>query len=118
MTRYRIIVGDRNTVRGVVELEAASYGITEQGVLALHAEDHGVIVTYAPGAWRSITDVERFKAAFGTEPTRDTIAKALACYERTVLSGNSLHDRAMALVQQRSPGKNAEPLARDYTAAL
>jgi len=36
----------------------------------------------------------RFQEAFGTLPTRDAIAKAIACYERTVFSGNSIHDRA------------------------
>lgn len=61
--RYRIVVGDRNTVRGVVEIDAASYGITEQGVLSLLDDSHALIVLYAPGAWRSITDVERFRAA-------------------------------------------------------
>ncbi len=38
--------------------------------------------------------VEGFKKAYGTEPTRDTIAKAIALFERTVLKGNSIHDRA------------------------
>jgi cytochrome c peroxidase len=38
--------------------------------------------------------VEAFKKAFGTEPTRDAVAKAIASYERTVLSGNSTADRA------------------------
>jgi cytochrome c peroxidase len=42
-----------------------------------------------------------FLKAFGTEPTRDTIAKALATYERTILGGNSLHDRAMVEAQLR-----------------
>ena len=37
---------------------------------------------------------KRFKEAYGTEPTRDAIAKAIAVYERTVLNGNSIHDRA------------------------
>lgn len=62
--RYRIVVGDRNTVRGVVEIEAAGYSITE-GMLNIFADvglQH-VFVTYASGAWRSITDVETFRAA-------------------------------------------------------
>jgi cytochrome c peroxidase len=37
---------------------------------------------------------QRFLEAFGTEPTRDAIAKAIASYERLVLSGNSIYDRA------------------------
>ena len=37
---------------------------------------------------------KRFLAAFGAEPTRDNIAMAIASYERTVLNGNSIVDRA------------------------
>ncbi len=44
---------------------------------------------------------QRFLEAFGTEPTRDAIAKAIACYERTVLSGNAIHDRADRAMQVR-----------------
>lgn len=64
--RYRVIVGDRNTVRGVVELEANNRQVTKEGTLILYADAEGMnaIVTYAAGAWRSITDVELFKAAF------------------------------------------------------
>ena len=62
--RYRIVVGDRNTVRGVVEIEATGYQMKD-GALLIY-DDAGattVIVTYAEGAWRSITDVEKFRAA-------------------------------------------------------
>jgi len=53
-------------------------------------------------AWRLLVERVRRKddyrqrvlEAFGTEPTRDTIAKAIASYERLVLSGNSIYDRA------------------------
>jgi cytochrome c peroxidase len=45
--------------------------------------------------------VRRFREAFGTEPTRDSIAKALATFERTVLSGNSIHDRADLAMRRR-----------------
>src|SRR5690606_8585548 len=38
--------------------------------------------------------VAQFRQVFGCDPTRDTVAKAIATYERTVLSGNSVHDRA------------------------
>lgn len=47
------------------------------------------------------TYADDFKKAFGTEPTRDAIAKAIATYERTVLSGNSVHDRAEAAMRVR-----------------
>lgn len=36
---------------------------------------------------------QRFQAAFGTEVTRDGIGKALAAFERTIISGNSPYDR-------------------------
>ena len=35
----------------------------------------------------------RFKAVFGTEVTREGIGKAIAAFERTILSGNSPYDR-------------------------
>lgn len=37
-----------------------------------------------------------FMKAFGTGPTKDTIAQAIAAFERTVLSGNSRYDRFLA----------------------
>src|SRR5205085_8729681 len=36
----------------------------------------------------------RFRKTFGTRPTQDNVAKALATYLRTILSGNSVYDRA------------------------
>lgn len=45
--------------------------------------------------------VARFEAVFGHAPTRDAVAKAIATYERTVLSGNSIYDRAELLMRQR-----------------
>jgi cytochrome c peroxidase len=36
---------------------------------------------------------ERFKKVFGTGVTKDGVAKAIAAFERTVLSGNSPYDR-------------------------
>jgi cytochrome c peroxidase len=38
----------------------------------------------------------RFQTVFGTEVTNDGIAKAIAAFERTVLSGNSPYDRFKA----------------------
>lgn len=65
--------------------------------------------------------VEQFRAVFGTDPTRDGIAKAIAAYERTVLSGNSIHDRAdlaMRLrVEDEGTGKY-EIKAKDYQTVL
>lgn len=45
--------------------------------------------------------VQAFRAVFGTEPTRDGAAKAIAAYERTVLSGNSIQDRAELAMRKR-----------------
>jgi cytochrome c peroxidase len=74
-------------------------------------------------AWRKVVQrvrlqqdyQQRFQAVFGTEPTRDAIAKAIACYERTVLCGNSIHDRAELESQRRGP---RVPEAQDYEAAM
>ena len=40
--------------------------------------------------------VKAFERCSATPPTRDAAAKAIATYERTVLLGNALHDRAEA----------------------
>jgi cytochrome c peroxidase len=44
---------------------------------------------------------KRFLEAYGVEPTRDAIAMAIATYERTVLNGNSIHDRAEVAMRRR-----------------
>jgi cytochrome c peroxidase len=65
--------------------------------------------------------IDAFKKAYGTEPTRDAIAKAIAVFERTVLSGNSVHDRAVLAMQLRlaEQGKVGEhPEAVDYAEVL
>jgi cytochrome c peroxidase len=65
--------------------------------------------------------VRQFRTVFGTDPTRDAIAKAIASYERTVLSGNSIHDRAelamRARVEDEGTGK-FEFKAKDYETVL
>ena len=38
----------------------------------------------------------QFLSAFGTPPTQDAVGKALATYMRTLLAGDSVHDRALA----------------------
>jgi cytochrome c peroxidase len=43
----------------------------------------------------------RFQKVFGTRPTQDNVAKALATYLRTILSGNSIYDRAKQEAVQR-----------------
>lgn len=45
--------------------------------------------------------VKAFARVFGHAPTRDSAAKAIATYERTVLSGDSVHDRAEAAMKRR-----------------
>lgn len=65
--------------------------------------------------------VKMFTAVFGHLPTRDAAAKAIATYERTVLLGNSLVDRAEAIMRQRvieeETGK-FELKAEDFAQAL
>jgi cytochrome c peroxidase len=65
--------------------------------------------------------VKAFNAVFGHAPTRDAAAKAVATYERTVLLGNSLHDRAEAAMRNRVTEEESGKFvlkAEDYTAAL
>jgi cytochrome c peroxidase len=61
-----------------------------------------------------------FQAAFGTLPTRDAVAKAIATYERTVLSGNSIVDRAEMAMRERIDEDGGEPvvLAQDFEKVL
>jgi cytochrome c peroxidase len=65
--------------------------------------------------------VKQFRAVFGTDPTRDGIAKAIATYERTVLSGNSVHDRAELAMRIRVEDEGTGKLdikAKDYETVL
>jgi cytochrome c peroxidase len=49
------------------------------------------------GRLRARYDIKhQFLSAFGTPPTQDAIGKALATYMRTLLAGDSVHDRALA----------------------
>jgi cytochrome c peroxidase len=51
-----------------------------------------------------------FDKVFGTPPTMDAVGKAVATYLRTLLCGNSVHDRAL---QARVRRANREPAAAD-----
>jgi cytochrome c peroxidase len=65
--------------------------------------------------------VKQFRAIFGADPTRDGIAKAIAAYERTVLSGNSIHDRADLAMRERVEDEGTgkyEIKAKDYETVL
>jgi len=65
--------------------------------------------------------VKAFAEVFGHAPTRDAAAKAIATYERTVLIGNGLHDRAEAVMRKRVTDEESgkfELTAADYDAAL
>lgn len=65
--------------------------------------------------------VAAFAKVFGHAPTRDAAAKAIAAYERTVLVGNGLHDRAEALMRTRVAEEETGKFdlkAEDYSAAL
>jgi cytochrome c peroxidase len=52
--------------------------------------------------------VKQFEQVFGHAPTRDAAAKAIAAYERTVLVGNSVYDRAEAAMKKRVADDDAE----------
>lgn len=65
--------------------------------------------------------VTAFNRVFGHAPTRDAAAKAVATYERTVLLGNSLDDKAAALMRKRVIEEETGKFvlkAEDYAAAL
>jgi cytochrome c peroxidase len=65
--------------------------------------------------------VKMFLRVFGHVPTRDAAAKAIATYERTVLLGNSLQDKAEAVMRQRVIEEESgkfELKAEDYAAML
>ncbi|HTU21030.1 MAG TPA: cytochrome c peroxidase [Gemmataceae bacterium] len=65
--------------------------------------------------------IKQFRSIFGTDPTRDGIAKAIATYERTVLSGNSIHDRADLAMRVRAEDEGTgkfEIKAKDYETVL
>jgi cytochrome c peroxidase len=47
----------------------------------------------------------RFLRVFGTRPTQDNVGKALATYLRTILSGNSVYDRAKQEAAKRGHGE-------------
>lgn len=65
--------------------------------------------------------VKAFAQVFGHSPTRDSAAKAIATYERTVLSGNSIQDRADAAMKRRVTEEESgkfEHKAEDYAEVL
>lgn len=65
--------------------------------------------------------VRAFQEEYGTLPTRDTVAKAIATYERTVLVGNSIHDRTEAAMRKRvtdDEGTRFEIEPKDYETVL
>lgn len=65
--------------------------------------------------------VKLFHEAFGTEPTRDAVAMAIATYERTVINGNSIHDRAEAAMRARvtdEEGSDFTLKPQDYAKVL
>jgi len=65
--------------------------------------------------------VAAFKSVFGHAPTRDAAAKAIATYERTVLLGTGIQDRAELVMRKRVTEEETgkfELIADDYAAAL
>ncbi len=82
-----------------------------------------------PHAWESVVRrirkqpayVKMFKLAYGTEPTRDAVAKAIATFERTVLLGNSVYDRGPDALRERylkTKDASIKLGAEDYEAIL
>lgn len=69
---------------------------------------------------RSPDYVKAFEGVFGHLPTKDAAAKAIAAYERTVLSGNSLYDRAQVAMRKRAAEDDEKPEIKpvDYEAVL
>ena len=64
---------------------------------------------------------KRFLSVFGTLPTRDAIAKAIATYERTVLAADSLYDRAELAMRERVAEEESNKFvvtAQDYETVL
>ncbi len=62
-----------------------------------------------------------FELEFGHPATRDAIAKAIATYERTVIAGNAIHDRAELAMRSRvadEDSTNFTILPKDYETAL
>lgn len=58
---------------------------------------HGVI-----GRLRDNTSYNvQFRDVFHTEPTQDAVGRAIATYLRTILSGDSLHDRALRVQAEK-----------------
>lgn len=103
-------------------LEDQSQGPPQNALEMFSGEGH---------AWRGVVKrlrekpgyVTQFKQVFGTLPTRDAVAKAIAAYERTVLTGNAVHDRAELAMRKRlaeddSGTARPELIAADYAAVL
>ncbi len=67
-------------------------------------------------AWHSVITrmrakpeyVKAFEKAFGHGPTIDAAAKAIATYERTVLTGNAIADRAEVAMRERLEEEDAK----------
>lgn len=70
---------------------------------------------------KSATYSGLFEKEFGHSATRDAAAKAIATYERTVLVGNSIQDRADLAARQRAEEEETnkfEPQSKDYEKVL
>jgi cytochrome c peroxidase len=103
-----------------ISLEDQSQGPPQNPVEMFDGEGH---------AWRKVVErvraepelIKQFKQVFGTLPTRDTVAKAIATYERTVFSANSIHDRAELAMRKRVEAEETgklELLDKDYAVVL
>lgn len=72
-----------------------------------------------PGAIKRLYNkpvyIEEFRRVYGVYPNQDNVGRALGTFLRTLLVGNSLHDRALAVA--RAEGK-PEPEVPHFQAAL
>jgi cytochrome c peroxidase len=62
-----------------------------------------------------------FEKEFGHPATRDAVAKAIATFERTVIVGNSIQDRAEVAARARAEEEEStkyEPIPKDYEKVL
>ena len=62
-----------------------------------------------------------FEKEFGHPATRDAVAKAIATFERTVIVGNSIEDRAAVAARTRAEDEEStkfDPIAKDYQTVL
>jgi cytochrome c peroxidase len=103
--------------------EVIQRNLDDEGRPAVAEDESGGQAPEVLHRWRGVVRrlrahpryVQDFVRVFGTKPTQDNVAKAIATYLRTLLSGNSVYDRAEAA---RAGRKGEALMAADFRAAL